>query len=172
MISGIYKILNKANGKFYIGSAIDFTLRWAQHKYLLRLNNHDSSLLQNTWNKYGEDAFEFTIIEHCEKEKTLEREQFWLDWTKCYNREIGYNFRKNAHSNLGVKWTEEHKAKISASKRGIEQSREAVDVRNAMNRKLDKWPCLLGSICKCRNCKNTRNLDSLNRRWKDFKVKK
>lgn len=161
MNSGIYKILNKINSKFYIGSAIDFTLRWSQHKYLLRLNKHDSSLLQNAWNKYGENAFEFIILERCTATDTLKREQYWLDTTKCYDREIGYNFRKDAHSNLGVKWTQEHKDKISKSKTGCIQPQHAVDLRNAMNRKLDKWPHLMGSRCKCEECRIKKRLQAL-----------
>lgn len=165
MISGIYKILNKVNGKFYIGSAIDFTLRWSQHKYLLRLNEHDSSLLQNAWNKYGEEAFEFIILERCETENTLIREQIWLDQTKCYEREIGYNFRKTAHSNLGVKWSQEHKDKISKSKRGHVQKQETIDARNAANRKIDKWPHSAGCRCKCRECMDKFNEYQRKRRW-------
>lgn len=161
MNSGIYKILNKINSKFYIGSAIDFTLRWAQHKYLLRLNEHDSSLLQNAWNKYGEENFEFIILERCSIEDTLKREQHWLDETKCYDREIGYNFRKNAHSNLGAKWTQEHKDKISKSKKGRIPSQNEIDARNAANRKIDKWPHLLGCRCKCRECMDKRNAQNL-----------
>ena len=40
MKSGIYKITNKINGKFYIGSAIDFIKRKKEHIYWLKKNNH------------------------------------------------------------------------------------------------------------------------------------
>ena len=52
--SGIYQILNTVNGKFYIGSAVDFTLRWAQHKWEFKNNRHSNTHLQRAYNKYGE----------------------------------------------------------------------------------------------------------------------
>ena len=54
MNSGIYKILNKINGKFYIGSAVNFKRRFARHKRLLNINCHPNEYLQNAWNKYWE----------------------------------------------------------------------------------------------------------------------
>jgi len=36
--TGIYKILNKINGKVYIGSATDIAKRWRDHKWHLNHN--------------------------------------------------------------------------------------------------------------------------------------
>ena len=68
-ITGIYSIKNIKNDKIYIGKSIDIYKRWNQHKLQLRKNEHHSKSLQADWNKYGEDAFEFSIIEECETEK-------------------------------------------------------------------------------------------------------
>lgn len=77
---GVYKILNTKNSKYYIGSTIDsFTKRLNHHYHALIRGNHKNSHLQNAWNKYGEDAFEFIIIEVCEFEQVREREQFYID---------------------------------------------------------------------------------------------
>jgi len=32
MISGIYKITNKVNGKVYIGQSVDIERRWKEHR--------------------------------------------------------------------------------------------------------------------------------------------
>ena len=67
-ISGIYKIINKVNGKYYVGSTTQLYTsrsRWNNHKQALIRGNHRNSHLQNAWNKYGPDAFEFIIIEKC-----------------------------------------------------------------------------------------------------------
>ena len=108
--SGIYKITNIINSKLYIGSAIDIYLRWKGHIQLLQNNKHHSIYLQNSWNKYGGGNFKFEVIEYIEdKNKLIEREQFYLDTYKPYEPQNGYNESPTARSPLGVKHTEETK---------------------------------------------------------------
>ena len=92
-ISGIYKIINKVNGKYYVGSSMNINGkngRWAEHKRLLSKNKHHNEHLQNAWNKYGQSNFTFLIIELLPPTIILEREQKYLDIAKqesdkCYN---------------------------------------------------------------------------------------
>ena len=70
-IIGIYSITNTLNNKRYIGYSIDIQRRWATHKRDLKNNKHENDHLQKAYNKYGEDAFKFEIIEECTKENTL-----------------------------------------------------------------------------------------------------
>jgi group I intron endonuclease len=112
-VSGIYKIINKTNGKYYVGSSTDLAERWIQHKQRIKYQTHPNSHLQNAWNKYGESAFDFVIVEKVPKEKLIEVEQKYLDLSKneqdrCYNQ----NFSANA-----VLVTDEMKEKISNSLR-------------------------------------------------------
>ena len=60
---GIYKITNLKNNKGYIGQSSDIKKRWRNHKFELKNNIHNNPYLQNAFNKYGEEAFEFRIIE-------------------------------------------------------------------------------------------------------------
>lgn len=76
MKSCIYQILNLVNAKFYIGHSIDYNVRWWEHTRKLKVNKHDNFHLQAAWNKYGEKAFEFIVIELVEFDKILEREQY------------------------------------------------------------------------------------------------
>ena len=77
---GIYKITCKVNNKIYIGSTgICFKQRFKKHKQRLRNNYHENDYLQKSWNKYGESAFIFEIIEECEIDNLLNREQFFID---------------------------------------------------------------------------------------------
>lgn len=131
--SGIYKILNKINGKLYIGSAVNLSLRWSQHKYNLIKNKHVNPHLQRSWNKHGENNFVFLIIEEITKENLVQREQYWIDFFNSSNDKTGYNIRLNATSNVGLKWTEHHKKKISESKKGRKQSVEEIAIRVAAN---------------------------------------
>lgn len=98
---GIYIIKNKINNKVYIGSTIkDFIKRWSIHKVFLRNGNHHSPRLQNAWDKYGEENFEFQILELLEeKEKIIERENFYLQEYKSYDKKYGYNICKTAYEN-------------------------------------------------------------------------
>lgn len=103
---GIYEIRNLANGKLYVGSAVDLQKRLLEHRRTLRLNFHRNRKLQNAFNKYGEKFFEVKVLELVEQtEQLLEREQFWLDVTQAVKN--GYNILEKAGSNLGLKWSEE-----------------------------------------------------------------
>lgn len=62
IICGIYKITCKANNKIYIGSSKDIHDRWLHHLYDLRLGKHHSIYLQRSYNKYGENSLEFTVL--------------------------------------------------------------------------------------------------------------
>ncbi len=64
MNSGIYKIINKVTGGYYVGSSKDIESRWKSHKSMLRKCKHRNNKLQTVWNEYGEDCFEFNVIEY------------------------------------------------------------------------------------------------------------
>lgn len=96
MKSGIYKITNVKNGKFYIGSAKDIERRWWEHKNDLLKNKHKNSKLQHAWDFYGENNFEFIILENVMEHELFQREQFYLDVFKPYMRNIGYNITPKA----------------------------------------------------------------------------
>ena len=88
--SGIYKIINVINNKFYVGSAVDLRRRKTRHFSELRTGKHNNAHLQAAWNKYGEKAFTFVIVEeHPEGVDLLAAENVWLkehvgkDY--CYN---------------------------------------------------------------------------------------
>jgi group I intron endonuclease len=63
MTSGVYLIRCKPTGKVYVGSSKNMEKRWTQHRVLLNRNQHHSFKLQSAWNKYGENAFQFEIVE-------------------------------------------------------------------------------------------------------------
>lgn len=114
--SGIYKIVHRESGKFYIGSTKNFKSRWEKHKYALNANTHVNCHLQNAWNKYGESAFDFMIIEHTEANKSilLITEQQYLNLVKL-NPECAFNLN---YDSSGGEISEESKEKIRLSKLG------------------------------------------------------
>lgn len=96
-------ILNKCNGKTYVGQSKDVYKRKKQHNNLLKQNKHQNKHLQNSYNKYGASAFEFYILEHCSKDNLNENEIFWINYFNSiengYNNQEGGGFynKKNIH---------------------------------------------------------------------------
>jgi group I intron endonuclease len=118
MISGIYQIINRENGKRYVGSAENIYGRWKNHLQLLRNGRH-SKRFQNAYYKYGEKSFYFLVIVVVkDKTRLVPIEQVWLDHYKSYLPKNGYNTRKIAKSNLGIIPSDESKRKMSISHLG------------------------------------------------------
>mgnify|MGYP001592243962 CR=1 FL=1 len=133
-IQAIYTITNIITNKIYVGSAIFLQSRWRQHKSDLNLNKHGNPLLQHAWNKYGKTAFEFKILERVEdKTKLIEREQYWINKLNSSDKQVGYNLRVTAISQLGMKRSKETKLKISIAKTGRKQSPEEIERRRFAN---------------------------------------
>ena len=106
MKSGIYQIINTITNDLYIGSSINLKYRKNRHSKDLRKGNHHSIILQRAVNKYGITNFKFRIIELCEKELLISKEQYYIDKLKPK-----YNIYKTAGSPLGNKKSEETKEK-------------------------------------------------------------
>lgn len=117
-VSGIYKIVNKANGRYYIGSSYNIGWRTYCHFRKLKLGNHENPLLQNAWNKYGESLFEVVVVEHLPKEHLLIVEQKYLDIAKTDPKQ-SYNLNFIAGCGpghkKGVKFSDEHIKNLSKS---------------------------------------------------------
>ena len=111
MTCGIYMIQNKVNNKIYIGQAVDIKERWGEHKAKLKANcNKPNKHLQNAWNKYGEDNFEFTIICECDESQLNTMEEYYIFELMSYDRRVGYN---KTYGGDGGRPTEETKKKLS-----------------------------------------------------------
>lgn len=111
--AGIYQFTNLQNQKIYIGSSYNLRKRFLQHINRLSLKNHHSIHFQNAWNKYGDDLFDYKILEYIDNLDTLlEREQYYLDTflfaqeyiNKLSNKfiELGYNINPSAKNRFGT----------------------------------------------------------------------
>jgi len=117
--SGVYRWTNKQNGKTYIGSSINLTNRLKQYygKRLTSLKN--VSLIYQAILKYGHINFTLEILEYCNKQESIKREQYYLDLLKPE-----YNILAIAGSPLGRKLSLETRIKLSKSKLGTNHSEE------------------------------------------------
>jgi group I intron endonuclease len=138
--SGIYKFTNRVNGKVYIGQSRNIYLRYKEHR------KDQNSGMSIAIKKYGIESFNFEVIERVDDLTNLnEREQYWLDYYQAFRRSRGYNRAKlvtnfklgrkhsaeanlalgirmkaywanNPNPNLGRKYSEETRKKISEAK--------------------------------------------------------
>lgn len=101
----IYSITNTVSNKKYIGGASYVSQRFYEHKRALRLGIHTNKELQKDWNKYGEQAFTFEILEDVEKSKLSEREDYHMKKEKNrYNVRSGYVGREGGNTIRGWAW--------------------------------------------------------------------
>lgn len=116
MNMGIYFIVNKNNGKIYIGSSVNIKQRISKHKSDLKKNKHHSYLLQRAWNKDGEESFEFKVVEEVYEKNRLKKIEhgYFLKYNPKYNIEKIPN-----NGFLGKTHSIDTKKLISKSKKGL-----------------------------------------------------
>ena len=145
---GIYQIVNKINDRVYIGQTSEsFLRRFLFHDWELRKGCHSNSHLQRAWNKYGEENFEFSVVEVVDESDNVHEIlddleiKYISESNNRYNIQNGGQARrahtplseetkrkigeKNRINMLGRKASEETKAKMSESqkKRTLDWSR-------------------------------------------------
>lgn len=139
----IYKIVNFANDKIYIGQTNNLVRRWYEHKN--GASNKPRQIIEEAMKKYGIEIFSYEILETCEtQEEANEREQFYI---RNYNSlsPNGYNIEKGGKQaplsetslqkislalkgrvshNKGKACSEEQKIKTSITMTGRKYSKE------------------------------------------------
>ena len=112
-MQGIYCIRHIESGRAYVGSSIDIPRRWKEHRSRLKTGRHPARHLSNAYRVYGENAFEFEVIEECGKELLIEREQFWIELLSA-----DFNVAPVAGSVAGLVRSDEVRARMSAAQKG------------------------------------------------------
>lgn len=122
MTCGIYAIVNKVNGKRYVGKSSDIERRWANHLYLLKseVKSKDCNrYLYNSFNKYGSSNFGLEylqVFDEIDEDLMKDREFFWINHLRTLEREHGYNLRLDSGSKCLV--SDETRQLISALNKG------------------------------------------------------
>lgn len=113
---GIYVIWNYTTSKAYVGSSVNIDARLIAHRSSMRGNRHYNDHLQFAYNKYGEPSFSYNVLEVCNPEDRIVREQFWVNEYNSSDERYGYNILKDVReTRSGCKNSEEVKRKISES---------------------------------------------------------
>ncbi len=129
---GIYKIVNTVTGQCYVGQSQNLRKRVAEHFRLLRKNIHTNPKLQNSFNKYGENAFTYEFEVICEDTSDLDAlENAFLKGDACFVEPVFFNIANEAKVPMrGKKHTEETRKLISKNRRA-----SSFDPRNLEHRK-------------------------------------
>lgn len=114
MSSGIYQIKNQINGNRYVGSAVNLAQRWRAHLSRLGRGQHKNEHLQRAYDKYGKEAFSFSVLEDVKDvSQLIPCEQHSLDTLKPE-----YNIAPIAGSQLGLCHSLETRRKLSEGAKG------------------------------------------------------
>lgn len=118
-MKGIYKIENKVNGNVYIGQTNKLEKREIQHISSLRHNNHFNSHLQRAFNKYGEQNFEYSILQVCETREELNYYEtyWWEHYANLIGKDKMYNL---AHTGNAHNTSDSTRQKLSNARKGCE----------------------------------------------------
>lgn len=139
----IYKIIDKNNGKIYIGTTKRFAGRMRAHKCKTGLF-------------YRIDHTVEILCKAPDKKVAFDLEHFWVKKLDSCNPEIGYNL------NIGVKHSEQTKKKISKSSIGKTGPRKGVIMTDAQKKQMNDRRAGKGFLRgeKHPGCQTVINLDT------------
>jgi group I intron endonuclease len=141
IVSGIYCFEHKATGRCYVGQSKNIERRRKGHFEMAR--NGSATHFHKALRLYGAEAFTFSILEECSQELDR-REKHWIERTAAYW--LGFNMTPGGETSpllvpevaakvsakmKGRKKSPEHIAKVSAARRGVPQTAEAIAARSA-----------------------------------------
>lgn len=157
---GIYAIVSPS-GKAYIGSSRRLVFRQRRHFSDMRNNRHENTALQRAWVKY-DGNLTWLIVEHCDEQVLIEREQWWIDncctlWRGTYNQRsiagkagpldestkeklraamIGFRHTEETKQKMRKPKSAEHAAAIGRGHRGMSKPRHTEETKAKMSASL------------------------------------
>lgn len=135
--TGVYLWINISNNNSYVGSSFNLSKRFTWYysfNNLNRLVENSASLIGRALLKYGYSGFRLYILEYCESDQLLNREQYYKD---LLNPE--YNLLRVAGLSLGIKHSLATIAKIKSHKFTSGQLAKLREHLNKQNASDEQW---------------------------------
>lgn len=112
----VYRIINKINGKSYIGKTVrDLNVRISQHLWYVK--NDSKYHIHCAIRKYGFENFDVETICTTDNELFLnEIEKFFIAYYNTFKK--GYNMTIGGEGTSGLTLSEDHKKRLSESMKG------------------------------------------------------
>lgn len=121
----IYKIVNKINGKIYVGKSKNPSKRFKIHLYVSNHPNYGVRQFQPIHaaiSKYGKENFQLEIIDECILENEIfDKEIYWISHYKSNMKKypnIGYNLTDGGEGHSGLSPSLATRQKISQANSG------------------------------------------------------
>ena len=131
--SGVYRILNTKNDRYYIGGSETLEKRFKEHTHYLKKEKHYSKIMGKDYKKQKGKGFKFEVLLYCSNKDTKFYEQRFLDYHFKNNSNLLYNKNRSAYNNMGTRHSEETKRKISISKKGIKGRKHSKESKRKMS---------------------------------------
>jgi len=73
---GVFMIKNNINGKAFVDVSSDIKSILNRHSFQLKMGVHRIKEMQKDWKEYGEEAFEFKVLEYLEYDEKDEAKDY------------------------------------------------------------------------------------------------
>lgn len=125
-----YLILNKVNGKRYVGQIVQpLKVRFNEH-----VRKKENTLIVKAIRKYGKENFYYGVIKNCESKEEMDYwEKFFIAALKS-KKPYGYNLTDGGEGFIGYRHSPETLAKISETKKNSPRAAEQIARLAELNR--------------------------------------
>lgn len=118
MVSGVYSIRCKLDGRLYIGAAKKLNIRFNGHRSDMRRGRHHSTMMQDVWDRHGSSAFEFRVLVVCDLDYAQDVETKLIEMLRP-----AFNTTRRLKDHTGVRRSRETRDRQAAARRKAWETR-------------------------------------------------
>lgn len=131
---GVYKIYFETdkNNKVYIGISNNLTRRKTDHLNNLLENSHKNKFLQNAYKKYGVENFRFEVLEICDIDSLVNKEEDYIKKYNSFNNKRGYNLTSGGEHKRLSESTKKKLSKVKSGKKLSDKTKTKLVIHNLL----------------------------------------